>query len=107
MTSAEQLSRTILLFQTDLGISDPGIVFRALTSPRVTLIADLSVIQTLSGQVAISTAAMLMARSGHSVFIDTPDAPLIGHQPPMAGRTFHEAINNIADRMIDGVAIRG
>lgn len=105
MTSAEQLSRTILLFQTDLGIADPAIVLRALTSPRISLIADTSVVNTLSGQAAISTAAMMMARSGHSVFIDTPDAPLIGYQPPMSGRTFHEAINSVGDWMIDGVSI--
>ena len=105
MNSAEQLSRTILLFQTDLGIADPANVYRAITAPRISLIADSSVVNTLSGQVAISTAAMLMARSGHSVFIDAPDAPLIGYQPPMTGRTFHEAINSIGDRMIDGVSI--
>lgn len=105
MTSVEQLSRTILLFQTDLGIADPAIVHRALTAPCISLIAHASVVNTLSGQAAISTAAMLMARSGHSVFIDTPDAPLIGYQPPMSGRTFHEAINSIGDRMIDGVSI--
>lgn len=105
MTSAEQLSRTILLFQTDLGIADPAIVFRALTAPRIALIADSSVVSTLSGQTAISTAAMLMARSGHSVFIDTPDATLIGYQPPMSGRTFHEAINSVGEQMIDGVSI--
>ena len=61
MDSAEQLSRTTLLFQTDLGISDPAIVQRALTEPRIALIADSSVVRTLSGQVAISTAAMLIA----------------------------------------------
>ena len=105
MNSAEQLRRTILLFQTDLGITDPAIVYRAITAPRISLIADSSVMNTLSGQVAISTAAMLMARSGHGVFIDTPDAPLIGYQPPMTGRTFHDAINSIGDRMIDGVSI--
>ena len=105
MNSAEQLSRTILLFQTDLGIANPAIVYRAITAPRISLIADSSVMNTLSGQVAISTAAMLMARSGHSVFIDAPDAPLIGYQPPMTGRTIHEAINSIGDRMIDGVSI--
>ena len=105
MNSAEQLSCTILLFQTDLGIADPAIVYRSITAPRISLIADSSVMNTLSGQAAISTAAMLMARSGHSVFIDAPDVPLIGYQPPMTGRTFHEAINSIGDRMIDGVSI--
>lgn len=106
MSSAEQLSRTILLFQTDLGITDPAIVHRALLAPSILLIADTETINTFAGQVAISTAAMLMARSGHSVAIDTPDAPLIGYQPPMAGRTFHEAVERIGDKLIDGVPVK-
>ncbi len=105
MTSTKQLSRTVLLFQTDLAIEDPVIIYRAITTPRISLIADSSVVNTLSGQVAISTAAMLMARSGHRVFIDTPDVPLKGYQPPMIGRTFHEAINSVSDNMIDRVSI--
>lgn len=105
MTSAEQLSRTTLLFQTDLGITDPVIVHRALLTPSILLVADAETINTFAGQVAISTAAMLVARSGHCVAIDTPDAPLIGYQPPMAGRTFHEAIKNISDKLIDDVSV--
>lgn len=106
MSSAEQLSRTTLLFQTDLGIADHAIVHRALLAPSILLVADAETINTFAGQVAISTAAMLMARSGHSVAIDTLDAPLIGYQPPMVGRTFHEAIERIGDKLIDGVSVK-
>jgi hypothetical protein len=105
MSSAEQLSRTTLLFQTDLGIADPALVHRALIAPSILLVADAESINSFAGQVAISTAAMLMVRSGHSVAIDTPDAPLIGYQPPMEGRTFHEAIESVSDKLIDGVSI--
>lgn len=105
MNSADQLSRTILLFQTDLGIADTAIVHRALLAPSILLIANAKVVNSLAGQVAISTAAMLMARSGHSVFIDAPDAPLIGYQPPMSGGRFHDAIESIGSKLIDGVSI--
>ena len=105
MSSAEQLSRTTLLFQTDLGITDPALVHRALMAPSISLVADAGTINTFAGQVAISTAAMLMARSGHSVFIDAPDAPLIGYQPPMEGRTFHQALERISTKLIDGVSV--
>lgn len=106
MSSAEQLSRTTLLFQTDLGITDSALVHRALLAPSILLVADAETINTFAGQVAVSTAAILMARSGHSVAIDTPDVPLIGYQPPMVGRTFHEAIERIGDKLIDGVSVK-
>ena len=104
MVSAEQLARTTLLFQTDLGI-DPEVIIDALTETRILLVADNEIIKTFIGQIAISTAAMLMARSGHKVFIDTPDAALIGYQPPMNGDTFHHAISNLKNQLIDGIEI--
>ncbi|HEY0413302.1 MAG TPA: hypothetical protein VGD66_09175 [Allosphingosinicella sp.] len=105
MDSAAQLARTTLLFQVDLDLRDPAVVLRALTTPSILLVADEKVVSTLSGQVAITTAAMLMARSGHRVFIDVPDAPLTGLQPPMSGRTLYEAISGVGGQLINGVEI--
>lgn len=105
MSSVEQLSRTAQLFQMDLGISDPAVVLRELMAPSISLVADADVMNTLAGQVAISTAVMLMARSGQSVYINAPDALLIGYQPPMAGRTFHQAIASIGNKLIDDVEV--
>lgn len=105
MDSAAQLARTCLLFQVDLGLPDPAVVLRALTTPNILIVADEATVNTLAGQVAITTGAMLMARSGHRVFIDAPDAPLIGHQPPMTGGTLYEAIASVSAELIDGVEI--
>jgi hypothetical protein len=105
MSTFEQLARTALLFQTDLGVPDPEVVLRALTAPTILLVAGAEVASSLSGQVAITTAAMLMARSGHRVFIDTPDAPLVGDQPPLQGATLHDSIAAAGGSMIDGVQI--
>lgn len=105
MNEFEQLSRTCLLLQSDLALPDPHIVMRALFQPCIVLAASEAVVSTYAGQIAISTAAMLAARSGHSVFIDTPDAPLVGYQPPMTGRSFHEAIESVSEKLIDGVKI--
>jgi hypothetical protein len=105
MSSGAQLARTCLLFQVDLGLRDPAFVLRALTAPNILIVADEAVVNTLPGQVAITTAAMLMARSGHRVFIDAPDAPLLGYQPPMVGGTLYEAISSVGDQLIDGVEI--
>lgn len=105
MTTDDQLARTVLLLQSDLGIEDAQIVLRELLSPVIVLVADAATIQTFAGQVAISTAAMLAARSGHQVFIDTPDAPLVGYQPPLEGHTFHEAIGRIGSQLVDGATV--
>lgn len=105
MDSAGQLARTSLLFQTDLNIAHSSTVIKALMAPRILLIADDDIISSLAGQVAISTAAMLMARSGHAVLVNTPNAPLVGYQPPMVGRTFHEAILSLTQKLISDVEI--
>lgn len=105
MNSAEQLSRTMLLLATDLGISNDDAVIRALHQPKIVLVADAEVASSYAGQVAITTTAMLARRSGHQVFVDAPDAPLIGFQPPMSGSSLHEAILSVADKMIDGDTI--
>jgi hypothetical protein len=105
MTSLQQLSRTILLFQADLALTNSDTVLRALTSPSVVLVAGSDVMGTFAGQVALTTSAMLMARSGHTVFIDAPNARLLGDQPPLKGRTVHEAISSIGDQLIEGVQV--
>jgi hypothetical protein len=101
----DQLSRTVALFQTDFGISDPRTVLRALTSPRIAIVASDAVAHSLAGQTAITTAAMLMARSGHQVFVGVPDAIMVGHQPPFAGAHLHEALQQVGGKLIDGVPI--
>jgi hypothetical protein len=105
MTTEDQLARTVLLLQTDLEIDDAEIVLRALLNPVVVLVADAATVKTFAGQVAISTSAMLAARSGHQVFIDTPDAPLVGFQPPLEGQTFHEAMSRVGSRLVDGATV--
>lgn len=105
MTSDDQLARTVLLMQNDLGVADDQTVRRALQSPVITLVADAKTIRTFPGQVAVSTSAILAARSGHQVFIDTPDAPLLGDQASLAGKTFHEALDAIGTQIVDSARI--
>ncbi|MDE1468324.1 hypothetical protein [Aurantiacibacter sp. D1-12] len=105
MVSAQQFARTVQLFQDDLGIKDADSVLRALTGASFLLVADEATVSTLSGQVAITTSAFLMARSGHRVFLDLPDAPLIGDQPPMNGSTLYEALQAEGGQIVDGLEI--
>jgi molybdopterin/thiamine biosynthesis adenylyltransferase len=103
MNIDQQLARTTLLLQIDLNIVEPSLILSALTDIVVVLHAEKHIVETFAGQVAISTAAMLMARSGHKVYINTPDAILLGDQPPLKGRFFHEALNHISGKLISGL----
>jgi hypothetical protein len=102
MTREEQLSRTVALFKTEFDIADESVIVSQLTQLKVALVAGDEVMKTRAGQVALLTAAMLMARSGHQVFINVFDAPLVGYQPPFDGRTIYEAISNLRGQLIIG-----
>lgn len=105
MNSEEQLSRTIDLFEIDFGVKDRRAILRALLAPRVTIVAGERVVRSLAGQSAISTAAMLMARTGHQIFLAMPDAVVVGHQPPLQPGSFLEAMDVLGRKLIDGVPI--
>lgn len=98
----------------EVDLREPGREnFRAFRSDRLfTFTVDqrgyewgAATINSFAGQVCISTAAMLMARTGHQVFVDTPDAHLVGSQPPLAGTWFHQALTDVGERLIEGVPI--
>jgi hypothetical protein len=66
----------------------------ALTSTRVMICADQKALETAAGQTALVTASMLMARSGHDVWLDVPRIEMIGPQPPLQG-------TNLLDSLIE------
>jgi hypothetical protein len=82
---AESLSRTLLLMRDEVGagIGD-DILLDALTGMRVALVADAANIGSHGAQSAFVTAALLMARSGHQVFLMAPDIAMAAPQPPLA-----------------------
>jgi hypothetical protein len=84
MKLEDALNRTLLLMRTDLveDVTDDQLL-EALTGTRVVISAGIDVLCTHSGQSAIITAATLMARSGHEVWIDAEEAALVGPQPPL------------------------
>lgn len=102
MTSPDDLDRTVALFKADLDIGDATIIHRRLTGLTVALVAGDDVMRTKAGQVALLTSALLLARSGHKVFVNIFDAPLIGYQPPFSGKTVYDAIKNLAGQLIEG-----
>lgn len=82
----DALNRTLLLMGTAL---NPTCTLetrlQALTATRVVIRADPAALQTASGQSALVTAATLMARSGHEVWIDAEETTVLGPQPPLLG----------------------
>lgn len=78
----DALDRTLLLMRDDVVASDP-ILLRALMGTSIALVADLDTLASHSGQTAFVTAALLMARSAHTVHLLAPDAYLLGTQPPL------------------------
>lgn len=102
MTRADQLSRTTALFQTELQIGDAAIIETRLTQLKVALVAGDGVMKTRAGQTALLTSALLLARSGHQVFINVFDAPLVGYHPPFQGTTIYEAVANLRGQLITG-----
>ncbi|MGH6754326.1 MAG: ThiF family adenylyltransferase, partial [Bradyrhizobium sp.] len=55
----------------------------ALTGTHVALVADAVSLRSHSAQSAFVTAALLMARTGHCVYLIAPDMPMAGHQIPL------------------------
>ena len=102
MSRADQLSRTIALFTTEFDICDADVVVARLTNLKVALVASDEVMKTKAGQIALLTSALLLARSGHQVFVNVLDASLIGYQPPFKGTTIYEAIESLRGQLIVG-----
>jgi len=104
MSLNEALSRTLLLMRTDLDASVPNrALVDALTSVRVVLHAGADAMATHSGQTALVTAALTMARSGQEVWIDGADVDTIGAQPPLEPGSLIDAIGGPgpAARLLD------
>ena len=103
MMLEDVLSRTLLLMRGDLvaEVTDDVLV-AALTGVSVVIAADAQACATRSGQSAIVATALTVARSGHEVWLDCPDVPLVGHQPPLRGTNLREAILEAGDDLLPG-----
>lgn len=105
---AEALNRTTLLMRTDLvdGAAEERLV-AALTGVVVAIAADAAVVATAAGRTAVITSSLLMARSGHAVWVSCPDAAMAEPQPPcLTGVSLHEALRQVGEDLLPGCAIR-
>jgi hypothetical protein len=104
MTLADALDRTLLLMRDEVGndLSD-DVLIQALTSTTVVLVADKANLASHAAQTAFMTAAMLMARSAHRVFIVAPDADLVGPQPPLPAGSMLAGLVQVGRNMLPGI----
>jgi hypothetical protein len=104
MTLRQALDRTLLLMRDEI-IDSAGdeTLLAALTGTRVALIANAANIASHSAQTAFVTAALLMARSGHQVYLLCPDVTLAGPQPPLGQGRLIEQLLLVGADLLPGV----
>lgn len=104
MTLRDALDRTLLLLRDEIqeGVED-DVLLAALTGTRVALIADEANLSTHSAQTAFVTAAILMARSGHQIFLLAPDISLVGSQPPLERGNMIEQLLRVGRDLLPGI----
>jgi hypothetical protein len=101
---ADSLNRTLLLMRDEFGPDvDDDILLDALTSTRIALIADCANINSHAAQTAFVTAAMLMTRSGHQVFLMAPNVAMIAPQPPLQSGRMIDQLVAVGKDLLPGV----
>jgi hypothetical protein len=106
MTLRVALDRTLRLVRDQVGGDDivaDQTIMAALSTTTVALIADDVNIPTHAAQTTYVTAAMLMARSAHQVFLMAPNVPLVGPQPPLQPWPMIDALVEIGGDMLPGI----
>lgn len=101
------LDRTLLLMRDELDddLSDE-VMLDALTGTTVTLVADEQNLASHSAQSAFITTALLAARSGHAVHLIAPNVSLVSQQPPLRGPRLMDALIDVGQELIPGIAFR-
>lgn len=101
----ESLDRTLRLMRDDLvdGITDAELITE-LTSTEIVLAGDKHNLSSHAAQCAYITAALLMARSGHRVYIAAPNVRLRRPQSPLKGNRLINALRSVSADLLPDVA---
>jgi hypothetical protein len=98
------LDRTLRLMRDDLiATVEDSTLISALTGTEVVLVGDLRNLSSHAAQCAYITAALLIARSAHTVYLAAPDVPLLGPQQPLTGSRLVSALMEIGSDLLPGV----
>ncbi|MBJ7410396.1 MAG: ThiF family adenylyltransferase [Phenylobacterium sp.] len=105
MILSDALDRTLLLMRDEVGDAPPDdVLIEALTSTSVALVVDAANIASHAAQSAFVTAALLMARSAHRVFLVAPETTLGGPQPPLPRGPMLEGLAGVGGELLPGLA---
>lgn len=100
-SAREALDRTLLLMRDHIDPSAPDdVLVDALCAVRVLVVADRPNLRTAAGQSVLVTTVLLAARSGASIYLDLPDVPLLGPQPPLTGDRLLAALLDVGVDLI-------
>ena len=104
MSLRDALDRTLLLMRDEIeeSVSDE-IMLAALTGTRIALLTDAENLASHSAQSALIAAALLMARSGHSVHLFAPDLMTLSAQCPLAAGGIITELMVVGKDMLPGV----
>src|SRR5580658_167340 len=83
---------------------DDARLIAALTQTTIALAADAATLESHAAQCAFVTAALLMARSGHRIYLDAPDVALVHPQPPLPAGTLISALGHVGRDLLPGIA---
>ena len=104
---ATALDRTFRLMRDELSdkVQDRDLL-DSLTGTEIALAADAANLKSHACQTAFVTAALLLARSGHTVYLLAPDVPLLGKQPPLSKDSLLSALIDVGRDLIPGLEFR-
>lgn len=98
------LDRTLLLMRDDISeLATDQVLMSALTETSVALVCDEGHLSSHAAQCGYVTAALLMARSGHQVYLMAPDVPMVGHQPPLQPGRLVSSLLEVGRDLLPGV----
>jgi hypothetical protein len=104
MTLRRALDRTLRLMRDELEDATPDdVLISALTETEVAIVADAANLASHSAQTSFVTAALLMTRSGHRVYLLAPDIPLVGAQPPLRAGTIITGLLKAGTDLLPGI----
>ena len=103
MADDRALDRTLRLIRDEVTniVDDRGLV-SALSTTEVALVGDRTTLLSHAAQSAYVTAALLLARSGHTVHLVAPDVPLDGMQPPLHADTLVAGLMEVGRDLLPG-----
>jgi hypothetical protein len=83
-------------------VADADLV-NALTRTKVALVAGEESLKLHAAQSAFIAAALLMARTGHVVYLAAPNVPMHGPQPPLKGDRLLDALLDVGGDLVPGI----